>query len=177
MSHPQQKEFVQKVKDMHPHFFEKRKVLEIGSYNINGTMRDFFSSCEYVGVDVMEGHSVDVVCKGHEYEAPEEYFDTALSCECFEHDLYWELSFLNMYCLTRRGGLVLFTCATTGRPEHGTLSVRPQDSLSSGIYANYYRNLTEKDFRSQFDIDDMFSEYAFAVNDFSCDLYFYGIKR
>lgn len=179
MAHPQQKEFVQYVKDKHPDFFKDKNVLEIGSYNINGTMRDFFTNCNYVGVDVMEGHSVDVVCKGHEYDGEDENFNTVLSCECFEHDPYWIQTFANMYRMLESGGLLFFTCASTGRPEHGTLKERPQDSLASGIQemANYYGNLTENDFRLTFPIEDLFSEFEFKVNDFSCDLYFYGIKK
>lgn len=179
MAHPQQKEFVQYVKDKFPQFFTDKRVLEIGSYNINGTMRDFFFACKYIGLDVMEGHSVDVVCKGHEYKAPRESFDTVLSCECFEHDPYWKETFGNMYRLVRPGGLLFFTCASTGRPEHGTLKERPQDSLASGVkeMANYYGNLTEEDFRRGWTFNAMFSEFEFKVNDFSCDLYFYGIKK
>lgn len=179
MAHPQQKEFVQEVKDKFPQFFDSKNVLEIGSYNINGTMRDFFTNCNYVGVDVMEGHSVDVVCKGHEYNAADESFNVCLSCECFEHDPYWEKTFANMYRLLEVGGLLFFTCASTGRPEHGTLNERPQDSLASGVpeMANYYRNLTSNDFIDAFDFHENFSEFLFKRNEFSMDLYFYGIKR
>ena len=178
MAHPQQKEFVQSVKDKFPLSFLYSRVLEIGSYNINGTVRDFFEHCNYTGVDVSEGAGVDVISKGHEYKSNKK-FDVAISCECFEHDPYWKLTFNNMFNHLRHGGLLLFTCASTGRPEHGTINTRPQDSLSSGIeeMGNYYGNLDENDFEDTFMLPEMFSEYHFAYNSFSCDLYFYGIKK
>jgi len=182
MAHPQQKEFIENVvKSKFPEFFENKKVLEIGSYNINGTMRDFFTNCDYTGVDVAEGAGVDVVCKGHEFFTQIESFDVCLSCECFEHDPFWERSFWNMVKHLKPGGLLFFTCATTGRPEHGTANIRPEDSLASTAnipeMKDYYKNLTKIDFAEAFPLNDWFEEYVFLTNDFSCDLYFYAIKK
>jgi hypothetical protein len=47
--------FVNSVKMKYPNNFENVRVLEIGSYNVNGTVRVFFDKCEYVGIDVMLG--------------------------------------------------------------------------------------------------------------------------
>jgi len=41
MSHPAEMEFVQSIKDKFPNNFTGKNVLEIGSLNINGTVRDF----------------------------------------------------------------------------------------------------------------------------------------
>jgi len=79
------------------------------------------------------------------------------------------------------GGLLFFTCATTGRPEHGTSNTRPEDSLASTAnipdMASYYKNLEKLDFVNAFALNDRFEDYAFFTNEFSCDLYFYGIKK
>ena len=175
MSHPAQNEYIKYVKDKFPDHLNKKQVLEVGSLNINGTVRDFFSECHYVGLDVAEGKDVDVVCEGQNFDAPSESFDVSISCECFEHNPEWVATFRNMYRITRTGGLVIMTCATTGRPEHGTTKTTPQDSpLTVGLGWNYYMNLTEKDFRDNFDIDSMFKEYEFLSQ--NTDLYFYGVK-
>ena len=43
MSHYQQREFVQRLKNKLPQYFRNQKVLEIGILNIYGTIRDFFN--------------------------------------------------------------------------------------------------------------------------------------
>ncbi len=42
--------FVDTVKAQAPEHFTGKKVLEVGSQNINGTVRDFFTDCQYVGI-------------------------------------------------------------------------------------------------------------------------------
>lgn len=176
MAHKEQGEYISSVKNRHSSFFSGKRVLEIGSLNINGTVRNFFDGCEYIGVDVGEGPGVDIVISGHEYDS-DHAFDCTISCECFEHNPFWLETFLNMVRLTKAGGLVIFTCATTGRPEHGTERTTPQDSpLTIGKGWSYYKNLTEEDFTKQLNMEALFDTYAFAVNSSSCDLYFEGIK-
>jgi SAM-dependent methyltransferase len=175
MAHREQGEYIASVKERHPQFFNGGRVLEVGSLNINGTVRSFFNADEYIGLDVGEGHGVDVVMSGHEYKSRHK-FDCVISCECFEHNPFWKETFLNMVKLCRRGGLIIFTCATTGRPEHGTERTTPQDSpLTIAQGWSYYLNLTEEDFAS-IDLGSLFAEHSFAVNEKACDLYFEGIK-
>jgi hypothetical protein len=64
MAHSQQRDFFQGVKNKKPEAFTGVEVLEVGSLNINGTVRDFFDSTRYIGADVAEGRDVDVVCNG-----------------------------------------------------------------------------------------------------------------
>jgi SAM-dependent methyltransferase len=117
MSHYQQHRFVESVKERFPDFFTNKSVLEFGSLNINGTVRIFFDNCLYIGLDLGNGADVDVVCIAHEYNMPDQTFDTVLSCEMFEHDPHWDKSFANMIRLCKNNGLIFFTCATTGRKE------------------------------------------------------------
>jgi hypothetical protein len=70
-------------------------------------------------------------------------------------------------------GLVFFTCATTGRPEHGTRRTSPSDAPFCG---DYYRNLTEADFREKFDFSE-FEQYGFSANRDPADLYFWGLCK
>ena len=44
-------------------------VLECGSYNVNGSVRDLFAVREYIGLDWRPGPGVDVVNLVHEYRA------------------------------------------------------------------------------------------------------------
>jgi SAM-dependent methyltransferase len=178
MAHEAQRVFVQNLKSHFSEFFDNKKVLEIGSLNINGTVRDFFKECNYLGIDVGEGHGVDLVCPGQEFNAPDESYDTVLSTECFEHNPYWLETFKNMIRMCKDGGLIFFTCATDGRAEHGTTrSDSGSSPLTIDLGWDYYRNLNESDFTSNLNFDDLFSSYQFIVNSDAKDLYFWGIKK
>ena len=180
MAHKEQRDFMQLVKSAYPNHFTKQKVLEIGSLNINGTVRDFFEDCDYVGIDVGPGPGVDVVCQGQKYSAPNDSQDVCISAECFEHNPYWVATFQNMFRMCRPGGLVIMTCASTGRGEHGTPATRPGSSpLTCELGWSYYKNLTEEDFIGHFDIEDMFSlsEFLDRSNTSHKDLFFWGLKK
>jgi hypothetical protein len=178
MAHKQQHDFIRSVRERFQKNFTDAKVLELGSLDINGSVRNFFVGCNYIGIDVGEGKGVDVVCEGQKYAEADESFDTTISCECFEHNPFWKETFVNMIRLTKQGGLVTFTCATTGRHVHGTSISGPDDSpLSIGIGWEYYKNLTEFDFRVSVDIDKTFSSYSFSICDEAHDIYFWGIKQ
>jgi SAM-dependent methyltransferase len=175
MSHIQQRDFIKKTKDHFPEYFKDVKVVEIGSLNINGTVRDFFSDTKsYVGVDLIEGKDVDVISLGKDYDPGNESIDTVVSTECFEHDKEWQKTFANMIRMCKVGGMVIFTCASEGRHEHGTTRTSPADSPAT---TDYYENRVEKDFREVFDIERLFSKHLFEYNPITCDLYFWGIKK
>lgn len=174
MAHPEQRTFLNGLKQAHPEWFDGVTVLEIGSLNINGTVRDFFTPTQYVGVDVGEGLGVDVVARGENLEYPDNSFDVAISAECFEHNPAWPETFANMIRMASK--IVIFTCASTGRAEHGTHGAHP-DSSPLTLEWEYYRNLTEEDFRNWFDIEQLFEKHEFTYNPESCDLYFWGRPR
>ena len=124
--------------------------------------------------------NVDIVSKIHEFMYPDESFNTIISTECFEHDMFYKQSLLNICRLLKPGGMFIFTCATTGRKEHGTrrtsVSDSPFTSTTNG-WSDYYQNLEENDIREAIDVDNIFSSYQFLVNSDMCDLYFWGIKK
>jgi SAM-dependent methyltransferase len=174
MAHQQQFDFVEAVSRFYPNNFANSKVLEVGSLDINGSVRQFFTGCDYIGIDLGQGRGVDIVCQGQDYDAPDNTFDTVISCECFEHNPDWVATFANMHRMVKPGGLIVMSCATTGRAEHGTRRTSPSDAP---FCADYYKNLTEQDFVENFDLDSMFSIYEFGVGEETKDLYFYGVKK
>ena len=178
MAHKNQREFIDILVRTMPGFFRNSRVLEIGSLDINGSVRDFFTQCEYIGVDLGEGKGVDVVCEGQNYAAPDNSFDQVISCEVMEHNPHWVKTFENMTRVCRPGGLVVMTCASTGRPEHGTTRTTAADSpLTIGVGWDYYKNLTVQDFTGQLPLDAKFALHYVAVNWGSYDLCFFGIKH
>ena len=177
MSHPEQVGFFTLVAEANRALIAGGRVLEIGSYDVNGTIRSLFATADkYVGVDLDHGPGVDVVGFGHEFDDPDDSYDATISGECFEHDPYWRETFQNMARMTRPGGLVAFSCASRGRVEHGTS--RTDATQSPGTQAvglDYYRNLQERDFQS-LPLEDVFSEYRFWYMPTHFDLYFAGVK-
>lgn len=179
MAHLQQQVFCRSVKAIFPEFFCEKLVIDIGSLDINGNNQEYFENCQFMGIDIAQGRNVDLVSKGHELQLPNESIDTIISTECFEHDQYYDQTIKNCYRMLKPGGLFVFTCATTGRPEHGTRRTTPQDApfLQTDMeWSDYYKNLTEADVRAVLDVDKSFSVYEFSTNETSHDLYFYGIK-
>ncbi|MFM1846809.1 MAG: hypothetical protein RL417_283 [Pseudomonadota bacterium] len=196
MAHINQQKFCYVVRALFPDHFNGRTVLDIGSLDINGSNRGLFQNCQYTGLDIGPGPNVDVVCKAHEFERPEHSFDTIISTECFEHDRFYRESLRNAVRLLRPGGLLVFTCATTGREEHGTLRANPGSSPFTSVtpeWDSYYKNLTEHDIREAIDVENIFSlrcewtcgshthtfnfpRFQFMTCDEGKDLYFWGVK-
>jgi len=181
MAHKQQQDFFESVKSQFPKMFSNVRVLDIGSLDINGNTKHFFDQpYYYVGLDLDEGPNVDLVCPGHLYECGFQ-FDVVMSSECFEHDMYYEETIRNMVRLLKSGGIMIFTCASAGRDEHGTVKTTPENAPFLEKYGeewgNYYKNLTEFDIVNCIDIEETFSTWNFITNKEACDLYFYGIKR
>jgi SAM-dependent methyltransferase len=178
VAHADQFEFVRLVKQHFPNFFEGGSVLEIGSLDINGSVRSFFSGKSYTGVDVADGPGVDEVCQGQLVGHPSGTFDVVISCECLEHNPYWVETVSNMLRMTKPGGLVIVSCATTGRAEHGTTKTSKNDSpLSVGIGWEYYRNIPMSTFKRAFNLEYWCEDYVLFPNWHNCDLYFVGVKR
>ena len=82
--------------------------------------------------------------------------------------------------MLKPGGLFLFTCATTGRPEHGTIRTAPSDSpflqFVSAEWGDYYKNLTKEDIIAIQGFTYVFPDGIFEIGNESLDLYFAGIK-
>lgn len=177
MAHQEQLQFVQIAATHLANEFSQKRILEIGSYNVNGSIREYFEGSTYVGVDIMAGPGVDIVCSGDRVADPDGTYHLTVSCECFEHNPHWRATFLNMYRMTKSGGIVLFTCATTGRLEHGTRRTLPNSSPGNqDLGWDYYRNLAERDFQSSIALNELFNDYVFISNPSSQDLYFIGRK-
>ena len=179
MAHSQQIKFCNSVKKKFPEFFHGKWVLDIGSLDINGNNQFLFTECGYIGIDLLPGKNVDIASKAHELLLPDACFDVIISTECFEHDPFYTQTITNIVRMLKPGGLFLFTCATTGRPEHGTRRTTPQDApliLAFGEWGDYYKNLTEDDIRDTLSVEKTFSQFEFSCQYTTCDLYFWGIK-
>ena len=197
MAHKAQRDYLDKIKSKFPNAFTNCKVLDIGWFDVNGNEKPWFDNCNFIGLDLLPGPGVDIACPANEYDAPDETFNTIISCECWEHNPYYKESIMNAIRMLKSGGYFIWTCATTGRPIHGTTSQdiidRAKGKTSQGNKIiewktmpnveledwdnEYYRNVTEENIREFCDVDSIFSSYKFEVEENHCDLMFWGIKK
>jgi SAM-dependent methyltransferase len=179
--HIESKAFTIYVRSLLLEYFVFKKILDVGAGDINGNNRHLFDKCEYHANDVYEAPNITIISRTKDLKYEDETFDTIISTECFEHDPDYKDSLKNIYRMLKPGGLFLFTCASTNRPEHGTLRTSPQDSYGTigkiEDMQDYYKNLTEKDLDEIFNLKQMFCIYDTYYNMISRDLCFIGIKQ
>jgi SAM-dependent methyltransferase len=182
--HPEARSFLDYVVRTFPEYFKGVRVLDVGGGDINGNNRAYFpkESCSYEANDVVQARNVTVVGRTADLGFPDASFDVIVSSECFEHDMHYADSLKAIVRMLRPGGLFFFTCASTGRGEHGTRRSHPSCSFTLRLEGNdpwkdYYRNVTAKDVDDVLGLDATFENYAVFYNQSSHDLYFWGIKK
>jgi SAM-dependent methyltransferase len=102
-----------------------RSILEVGSKNINGSVRSVLEPREpssYVGIDVEPGEGVDRVTSVEQMAFQTEVcgrpFDIVVSAEMLEHAQDWHAAFRAMAELLVPGGWLLLTTRSEGFPYH-----------------------------------------------------------
>lgn len=100
-----------------------KKVIEIGSYDVNGSLRSIIESwnpAEYVGVDIEKGPGVDIVCSAEDVVAHfgKESFDVVISTELLEHVINWRNVISNIKNICKLRGIMLVTTRSYGYCYH-----------------------------------------------------------
>jgi len=100
---------------------ERVKVLDVGSYAVNGSYRDLFDEAryEYTGLDMEEGPNVDIVLKNpYDWTAIQsDSFDIVISGQAFEHVEFFWITMEEMTRVLKKDGL-LCIIAPNGFEEH-----------------------------------------------------------
>lgn len=92
------------------------RVLEIGSYNVNGSVREQFGEAEtYVGVDIRPGPGVDHVIERYESLGP---FDVVICCEVLEHEPEPAALMDQIEGALKEGGMFIITTRGIGYGLH-----------------------------------------------------------
>ena len=88
---------------------QEAQILDVGSLNMNGTLKPLFSNPKwsYTGVDIKKGKNVKVLLKDpYKYPFEDNYFDVIVSTSCFEHNEMFWLSFQEMVRVVKPGGFM-----------------------------------------------------------------------
>ena len=93
-------------------------ILEIGSLNVNGALREVIPVT--VGVDMREGNGVDLVCKVE--DLPDHFnggcFDSCVSAGTLEHVEDWKSFIRVTWDLVKEGGYLVMTMASPKKLRH-----------------------------------------------------------
>lgn len=112
-------------------------VLEVGSYNVNGTVRDYFDQTRYTGVDIAEGPGVDRVVSPTKLPFDADYFAVVVSTEMLEHAEFPHPVLAEMYRVLKNGGVLLLTTRSEGfgyhnPPDYHRFSIEQMYALLGG---------------------------------------------
>lgn len=113
-------EFIKKFFDEHPDFVGK-KVLDVGSLDINGNPRTEFENrgYKYIGSDMQSGPNVDVVVNGHDLSTQfSEEFDIVFCVDTLEHDDAFWLTMEEVWKVLRPGGYLILGMPGRAHYEH-----------------------------------------------------------
>ena len=114
-----------------------KRVLEVGSYDVKGSVRPLFESAAYYhGIDLRNGPGVDEVVDARAH-TPSKKYDIIVSTEVLEHCAEWAAMLQAMRALCKKGGVLILTCATDPRAPHGV--------DGDGVKDEYYENVHPDD--------------------------------
>lgn len=117
--HYEDRLFWDRCRKKYPRYFSKlSKVIEFGSYNVSGSIRDSFPCSDYTGIDWIEGPYVDIVSLAHEVDFPPETFDLVVSASMLEHDPYWKQSITKMVEVLKPDGLLAISWGAARNLPH-----------------------------------------------------------
>ena len=89
---------------------KKLKVLDIGSYDVNGNYRDIFESIGhyYKGLDMEGGPNVDIVPQNTYIwnEIKDDEYDAVISGQALEHIEFFWITIEEIIRITKEGGLI-----------------------------------------------------------------------
>lgn len=96
-----------------------KKVLDVGSLDVNGSLKEDFKDYEYTGVDMREGKNVDIVLNAHDLSKKfGKQFDLVVCFDTFEHDDAFWISIKEMKKVLKKNGWLIIGTPSIHHPIH-----------------------------------------------------------
>lgn len=94
------------------------KVLEVGSFNVNGTVRDIITV--HTGIDLRKGKGVDLVCKAENLldHFDVGFFDSVVTTDTLEHVENWKECLTAISKVVKLDGWWVCTMASLAKGKH-----------------------------------------------------------
>jgi len=170
-----------------------RLAIDLGGADVNGTARGLFDAdyTNWLGVDIAEGPGVDIVADARSWDWHSGRFltsearthahkrvDLVLCTELLEHvapfpndiaDSGWKAVIGTACRMLRPGGVLMVTCASTGRRPHGA---RGELDVPTG---EYYGNVELEPFSAAMESLD-WRDWDVKYNPNPGDLYAWAVK-
>lgn len=120
-------------------------VLEVGSYNVNGALRETLPIT--VGIDMRDGPGVDVVVSACSLVAEFgiESFDCVCSADALEHIEDWKTAMQQMWDVLKPSGVLLLTMANPDKGRHA--------------YPDDYWRFPMENFKKLFGVNEIVGEF------------------
>lgn len=113
----QTKEFISKFFETHE---RSGSILDVGSLNVSGTIREHCRGLQYVGLDMQSGENVDLVCNAHDMLGliePHSY-DYVACFDTIEHDDKFWITVENCKKVLKPGGWLFLGAPSLNCPLH-----------------------------------------------------------
>lgn len=115
--HPESYEEMSRLVSRHLDPERALRILDVGSYDVNGTYRPLFAKGRwtYEGVDMQAGPNVDrVLTDPYRFPFESASFDVVVSGQAFEHIKFFWLTWSEIVRILKPGGLVLLIAPSCG---------------------------------------------------------------
>lgn len=133
---------------------EGLSVLEFGSYNVNGTVRDHFYGADFCGVDTRDGPGVDIVCDAADFDGDQMY-DVVVTAETLEHAERPAEIIKRAHDSLKPGGLLILTAASLEREPHNANGDHGEEALAGEHYGGIRPDLLRKWIMHDFHLLDL----------------------
>lgn len=96
--------------------FSEPTIVEIGSQDVNGSLREVAPPCKYVGLDFQQAKGVDIVLEdAYHFPLEDNYAEMVITSSCFEHsEMFW-LTFLEGVRILKPNGLFYINAPSRGQ--------------------------------------------------------------
>jgi 2-polyprenyl-3-methyl-5-hydroxy-6-metoxy-1,4-benzoquinol methylase len=124
-------------------------VIDIGSRDINGTVRDLFPNADYTGIDLIDGPAVDIATDAATWK-PKKKADLVVCCEVLEHCESWREVIANIATMLKKDGRVVLTAAGPNRAPHSGIDggqIRADEFYENIVPADLADTLSDAGFR------------------------------